>query len=83
MGAPKGSENYKPDRLLASCFWAAAASEDCAARPERGGLGVAGRGELQLARASRRSAPRTLTVQKKKLRKQSCGVGARRLTACA
>jgi len=36
----------------------------CAARPTRGRLGVVGRGELELARASRREAPHASPYQR-------------------
>jgi len=49
-----------------------------AACPWRG-LGVVGRGEPILPREHRRSAPRGTTVPNE-LTKDSCGVGARRLT---
>ncbi len=58
---------------LRSGFWAAAASKDCAARPERDGLEVGGRGELQLARASRRSAPRAITTPNESNERKSVG----------
>src|SRR2546425_642149 len=58
---------------LGSCVWAAAASKDCAARPERGGLGVAGRGELQLACASRREAPRAIATPNELEQRKSVG----------
>jgi len=44
------------------------------------GLGVVGRGELLFARASRRSAPRALTVQRISGERMHTGWDARRLT---
>src|SRR2546426_10164495 len=49
--------------MKGSCFWAPSSSKDCAARPERGGRGVVGRGPKVLGRVSRRSPPRAFTLQ--------------------
>ena len=62
--ARRAPSEARPPRLGKLLLGSHGYRRKCAARLTRSGLGVVGRGELQLARASRRSAPHATPYQR-------------------